>query len=307
MARTRGSKSEEVVGLRLGRILIGTDFSAGARAALSRVAKLPLEPRVEIILSYVIPAGGDLFVDRGAELSVQKLLEEETRVLRRLLPRTARVRNELVRGRPFDALFELGARLEPELVVMGRHGERAFRDDLLGSTAERVLQLANRPVLVVSRTAKRPYKKALAAVDLEPGSMEILATGLRVSGVTPKQISLVHAFRGEGDGLPGQKKKAGKKEAEQLRESRLAAVEAGLRMELTPFPALKTNAQIVISEGDAREVLVEQVAQQKADLLVVGTHGRIGYARAVLGSVAQSLARRAPCDVLVVPTPLSER
>ncbi len=304
MARTRTIRTEEVVGPRLGRLLIGTDFSAGARAAISRVGKLPLEARAEVVLAYVIPAGGDLFVDRGAELSVQKLLEEETRILRRLLPATTKVRNELVRGRPFDALFELGSRLQPELIVMGRHGERAFRDDLLGSTAERVLQLANRPVLVVSRTAKSQYKRALAAVDLEPGSLEILAAGLRISGVKPKQVSLVHAF--QGSLAPGQKK-PGRKEATRLRETRLDAIENGLRMELTPFPALATEAQIVIREGDPREVLAEQVQEQKADLLVVGTHGRTGYARAMLGSVAQSLVRRTPCDVLVVPTPLSER
>ena len=49
----------------------------------------------------------------------------------------------------------------------------------------------------------------------------------------------------------------------------------------------------------AQEVLLASASQLDADLLVAGTHGRAGIARAALGSVAQDLLRQAPCDVLV--------
>ncbi len=56
----------------------------------------------------------------------------------------------------------------------------------------------------------------------------------------------------------------------------------------------------VVELGDARDVLVSVAEEAKADLIVVGTHGRRGLKRALLGSVAESVVRTAPCPVLVV-------
>ncbi|MBL8914559.1 MAG: universal stress protein [Archangium sp.] len=52
--------------------------------------------------------------------------------------------------------------------------------------------------------------------------------------------------------------------------------------------------------GDARDVVVDTARQMGADLIIVGTHGRRGVRRALLGSVAESVVRHAPCPVLVV-------
>ncbi len=56
----------------------------------------------------------------------------------------------------------------------------------------------------------------------------------------------------------------------------------------------------VVALGDPRDVLVAQAEEAKADLIVVGTHGRRGLRRALLGSVAEAVVRTAPCPVLVV-------
>ncbi len=52
--------------------------------------------------------------------------------------------------------------------------------------------------------------------------------------------------------------------------------------------------------GDARDVLVELATLRKADLIMTGTHGRRGVGRALLGSIAESIVRSAPCPVLTV-------
>jgi nucleotide-binding universal stress UspA family protein len=55
-----------------------------------------------------------------------------------------------------------------------------------------------------------------------------------------------------------------------------------------------------VLQGDPREVLVETARAENADLVVVGSHGRTGLAKLVLGSVASHVVAHAPCDVLVV-------
>jgi nucleotide-binding universal stress UspA family protein len=52
--------------------------------------------------------------------------------------------------------------------------------------------------------------------------------------------------------------------------------------------------------GDPRDVLVAAAASEHADLLVVGSHGRSGLAKLLIGSVASHVVSHAPCDVLVV-------
>jgi nucleotide-binding universal stress UspA family protein len=64
---------------------------------------------------------------------------------------------------------------------------------------------------------------------------------------------------------------------------------------------LATEARVL--QGDPREALVEAAKVEQADLLVVGSHGRTGVAKLLLGSVAAHVMAHAPCSVLVVKTP----
>jgi nucleotide-binding universal stress UspA family protein len=64
---------------------------------------------------------------------------------------------------------------------------------------------------------------------------------------------------------------------------------------------LEAEARIVL--GDPRWALEEEATREKADLIVVGSHGRTGVERVILGSVAAHIVKHAPCSVLVVKTP----
>jgi nucleotide-binding universal stress UspA family protein len=80
-----------------------------------------------------------------------------------------------------------------------------------------------------------------------------------------------------------------------LEHSNRAAVEAVVRAR----PKAKF-ATPVIRSGDARDAILDTAERIHADLIIMGTHGRRGITRAVLGSVAESVVRRATCPVLTV-------
>lgn len=60
--------------------------------------------------------------------------------------------------------------------------------------------------------------------------------------------------------------------------------------------------QVLLKTGDARDLINQTAAEVGADLIVMGTHGRRGVSRALLGSIAETVVRSAPCPVLTVRT-----
>lgn len=88
--------------------------------------------------------------------------------------------------------------------------------------------------------------------------------------------------------------------AAQLREAAESDCEAGKNvLEALGFPDVHTQTLM----GDAASAILEYAEQVKPDLIVVGSHGRSGFQRFLMGSVSAQVLRHAPCSVLVVRPP----
>lgn len=62
-----------------------------------------------------------------------------------------------------------------------------------------------------------------------------------------------------------------------------------------------TAAALMLRSGSPSAAIIDAAREWKADVIVIGTHGRSGFKRLALGSVAEGVVREAPCPVLVVP------
>lgn len=93
-----------------------------------------------------------------------------------------------------------------------------------------------------------------------------------------------------------------------LVQSTLSEVAAAARDRLEPVIAAHRAANhlasVTVELGEAVGVILAVADKLGADLIVIATHGRHGVARLVLGSVAEEVARRAPCPVTLVRRPL---
>lgn len=61
-----------------------------------------------------------------------------------------------------------------------------------------------------------------------------------------------------------------------------------------------TIGQVLLKTGDAKDVINQTAIELGANLIVMGTHGRSGISRALLGSVTETVVRSAPCPVLTI-------
>jgi nucleotide-binding universal stress UspA family protein len=76
--------------------------------------------------------------------------------------------------------------------------------------------------------------------------------------------------------------------------------EAMEQLQALPAPSPMVTIEYRLLEGDPATVIVETAAETGADLIVMGTHGRVGLTRLVMGSVAEEVVRRSPCPVLTM-------
>jgi len=133
-------------------------------------------------------------------------------------------------------------------------------------------------------------RTVVAAVDFSAGSVAALARGADLARRAGAALHVVYAdvlFQSSGDGAPPSGTSGGT-----LR----------LRLERAVRDAGVSGATIAVARDvKAVAAITRYAAEVDADLLVIGTHGRTGVARLLLGSVAEACVAAAPCPVLTVP------
>jgi nucleotide-binding universal stress UspA family protein len=143
-------------------------------------------------------------------------------------------------------------------------------------------------------------KKILFPTDFSPASRAALPHAFSLAGLYGSKLYLAHVISPEHGDFPPPEERATKLEqarefAEQQVEPLLmAARQKGI------------SCQPLIREGAIWDVLSDMIHENNIDLVIVGTHGRRGLKKLLLGSVAEEVFRLAPCPVLTVGPKTSE-
>lgn len=100
---------------------------------------------------------------------------------------------------------------------------------------------------------------------------------------------------------PGYAPELAEKREEQMKEAKASVAATAKTLQAAGF-AVKTR----VVEADARSAILDVAEESRADLIVLGSHGRRGLQKFLLGSVAESVARHARCSVLIVRMPAAK-
>jgi universal stress protein E len=280
------------------KILVATDFSPRAELATQRAMRLPLANRGTIVLAHIlppnIPSKYKTAVENQAHISLQTLSSRISRTYQKANATSVRVVPALRQGIPSNEVIQLAHSEHAELVVIGRHGHRIIRDLVLGSTAEKVIQKANVPVLVVNRKAYAPYAHPIIGLELTDTTRSNIALALRVVDAKTPEIALVHALSVPFEHyIPDAQLNAYRRQCQAKATAKISAM-------LCLFGD-EVRWAVVVKRGDPRIVLLKEIKERAADLIVLGTHGGNAFSRALLGSVTAHVVRTVECDVLVSP------
>lgn len=292
---------------RLRTLLVATDFSVQAGQAALRAGLLAKAGGASLELLHVIETRGfqslrELFGEEAGEPVPERL----ERAFRSDLEELARIVGEPVglspglhlrQGNVVNEICSIADALDASLLVLGAHGSGFIRQILLGTTAERLLRRAVRPMLVVRNEAARPYRQVLVGVDFSAGTASAIRHARALA--PDAQLTLFHAFE-----LPFESKLRLAGIDESVLEQRRALARQQAAQGLNRLAAengLDEHAHFnLVAHGGPATRLLEAAQQGAADLLVVCKHGQNMSTELLLGSVTRQVLTEASCDVLVV-------
>jgi nucleotide-binding universal stress UspA family protein len=180
---------------------------------------------------------------------------------------------------PAQAIVEEAVGKEIDMIVIGRHGYQGVAKLLIGEVAAKVITDAPCKVLVVPKAAHIEYKKILVATDGSAHAVAAVNEAVAIAKKTGSQIIILSAIRDENE----------KKEANDYTNE---ALELAKKEGLT--------AKALIPKGKASNVIVESASGMGVDLIVMGTYGKTGVKKLLMGSATEKVIGDAGCAVLVV-------
>jgi nucleotide-binding universal stress UspA family protein len=207
---------------------------------------------------------------------------------------------DVLAGEPHRVLIDAAVAVGAELIVVGATGSGPLAAELLGSTADRVLRKATCPVLLVRGELPVPPRRVLAPVDLSDLSADAFRCGLDLLAQLVKgekiEIRAVHALSFL-ETLAKQRRRGSEISPE---EAERTSSEELRRFVAQSCADDRLAVATAVLSGEARFEILDELKKRPADLVMLGTHGRGGLDRLMLGSVASTIARKAPCSVLMI-------
>jgi hypothetical protein len=264
----------------------GSDFSAGAIRAAVNLARECRDTKLIVLrvidfnpefetegLKYAEKA--ELTVRDHVEL-IREVAAEEDVECTALVARSEKA--------PYKAIMEEAKKHKAELIVMGRRGLEGLKKVLMGSTTAKVIAYSECNVLIVPKDAVMNTEYILLATDgskySELAEREALAMSRSCHNILRRLVALSVASG-----------------PDKLSEAQAIAERVKQHAREMHLPA-----EAVAVVGRPFEVIIRTATEMSVDIVVMGTHGRTGFDKIFLGSVAERVVGLAPCSVLIVKT-----
>lgn len=282
----------------MSQIVAATDLSSRSQRALRRAGRLARQIAAEITLVHVVDDDQPQEMIALESHEANKFMNEQITSLAEL--RDVRCRVVVATGEAFEGILRTAKDTSADLIVMGTHRKQLLRDVFIGTTIERVIRTGPYPVLMVNTDAAHPYHHVLASVDMSEPSVHALKTAKALSLTADASVTVLHAFDAAARGKMYVAGAAAKQIEDYIAEERLQA-STDLSTYLAAHDARDAAWSYRYEEGGAFEVIARVVKEIDPDLLVIGTHGRSGIAKMLIGSVAENVLRSLDVDILAVP------
>ena len=305
------------------KVLVPVDGSHHSNMAVETLARAKwLQPEKIVLVNVVQPLESFLpfqvsadVISKEQEIIAQRSewLQKPAQFLKDNFPNCLLVDYRVKFGHPKQILINMIAREGYDLVVMGSHGRSGVEKLLLGSISQTVLELAPSAVLLTKPISEAhskeeeldsltnfqrilvPYDGSVYSRD----AVDWLSQQHFPKGTKFHVVMAVADFeRVEKLDLTEEQCKVVKEQWSMIKQRAFEILEE-MALQLGE-QAGNENVSIDAIPGDPREVIYQEIENFKADCIVLGSHGRTGLDKIMIGSISLNVAQHAPIPVLVV-------
>ncbi|MCA8913379.1 MAG: universal stress protein [Planctomycetes bacterium] len=287
------------------RIVVPTDFSDTADTAISLAAELAdwygsTLDLVNVVDATVYAYAGYPF----ASLSKELMSGAEDALNKVKVPaKKAKLSRYLLSGSPAREIADHAKRHKADLIVIGTHGHGAVARFFLGSVADRVVHESDIPVIITKKpkgkikhpkAKNKPFSRILFPTDFSETGAKALKRAIALTEDMDAELFVLHVI---DDTLISTHVEEERHII--LKELRKHALEE-MRKHLPKH--LMENFETIgaVKRGEPGKAICSYAETHHCDLIVMGTHGRTGIERALIGSVADKVVRRAKSSVYLV-------
>ena len=279
-------------------ILVPTDGSDHAKRALAHGAELARRYGGTLHLLQVVDV-----IRLGRVSAVPEERDAATETLEELEDEFGGegldVHTTVAEGAPDEEILEYADEHNVDSIVMGTHGRTGLRRHVLGSVAEKVVRLSDVPVLTVGHVGDgdwEPYENVLVPTDGSEGAEAAVGPAVDIASTFDAQLHSLSVVDTSALGID-------------VRSSSIIdSLEDRAESALEHVSELADAGGVERSKGSLGYdnpylTVLTYVEEHDIDLVVMGTHGRTGINRYLLGSVAEKLVRTSPAPVMTVRQP----
>lgn len=282
-------------------IVVGVDFAPEADLAVQEAMMLARHTGAKVVLVHAgtvvdHQASGGPAIDaewqRIAHEELGKDRERLEQMRERFEGQGPEVSHAFIDGFPDSGLIDAAKELGADVTVTGTHGRTGLKRFFLGSVAERVARLSPNHVLIARGDVPMAgYKRILVPTDFTEFAEEAVKMAIVVAA-PDATIELLHLWQmpmtGPETAVPAP-----------LADSiEAAAKDAGANL-VEKYRRDGVNLSFSVSSDGPAHGILRRLEEDGFDLVVLGSHGRRGLRRWLIGSVAESVARHSPCSVLI--------
>ncbi len=271
---------------RVERLLVASDDSEYTAGAIHEALRIAKKSGARVRVIHLIPRASDELAMSAGQISEPLLARARTHlneVEREAAAAGVACDTEVIHTglRLYQEIVNQADQMKADLIVMGRRGQRGLARVLLGQATAKVIGHAHCAVLVVPRNAEITGQRLVLATDGSAYADAATAMAGSLAKILAAPVSALSVT------LPSQSDR-------RHEEARVAANRAAAFLKNHEL-----DAEAVVHHGRPDEVIVETTIAKKADLIVIGSHGRTGLDRVMLGSVSERVIDAASTAVLV--------
>ncbi len=276
----------------LEKILFPIDVNTDTKEQLNSAIKIAQLCDSKIFMMHVIP-------DEGLSEEIQKIvIDHATEALNKI---GAIFKNEgievsepiIERGKPVDKILKMAAQEHVDLILTGCGNNNEREKFKRGSTVAELMRQSDIPVWVVKSSDVNKLENILCPVDFSEPSKYALNSAILLSKFFAANLTILGVYEPYASLSP-----LLNLDIDEVNSSGLKEIKNEMNEFIKDFDLKGIKHKIEIKTGAAHEEILKTIKTEGHDLLIIGTHGRSGLQRFVMGSVTEKVTREVPCSFI---------